>query len=260
MKWPYFRSINIDTYKLFLSLFLLALIGFLVWTAIKLFNHDMPYPFTPITGSILFLTELALFIWIAKELKRNAWRNPSFKLILLSLIVIFLIFAFAGVQPFLGYKDDIFNIIGTRVSALKQAAGSKQNMQTENVKWLTFGFSAEDIENDVLVKVNKARALNGLSALVRNNYMDELARQHCANMSNTGTLSHDGFDERANSITSALGAFSVGENCAEGYYGADSLVNGWLNSPGHRKNILDPSFRRTGIGYKDKYATQIFCD
>ena len=44
---------------------------------------------------------------------------------------------------------------------------------------------------------------------------------------------------------------------------ADEIVTGWMNSPGHRQNMLDPSFDRIGVGVTFKgrtvYATQNFC-
>lgn len=58
---------------------------------------------------------------------------------------------------------------------------------------------------------------------------------------------------------------TAGENIAKGYYSASSVVNGWMNSQGHRANILNPNFNKIGIGYAtDKsgttYWTQIFTD
>ena len=41
----------------------------------------------------------------------------------------------------------------------------------------------------------------------------------------------------------------VGENIAQGYYTSESVVAGWMNSPGHRANILKPEFTEIGISY-----------
>ena len=47
-----------------------------------------------------------------------------------------------------------------------------------------------------------------------------------------------------------------GENIAKGYTSVDSVVEGWMNSPGHRENILRKDFKRTVIGYyKDSSGT-----
>jgi uncharacterized protein YkwD len=112
----------------------------------------------------------------------------------------------------------------------------------------------------ILALVNEARVSNGLSPLLRIDTLDALALEHSQNMAKTGVLSHDGFDTRADSIERSLGSSYVGENVAMGYESAKAFVDGWLNSPGHRANIMNPSYRRTGIGYYKSYATQIFCD
>ena len=53
---------------------------------------------------------------------------------------------------------------------------------------------------------------------------------------------------------------SAGENIAMGYKTPEAVVDGWMNSSGHRANILNSSFTKIGVGYvKDgHYWTQIF--
>ena len=56
---------------------------------------------------------------------------------------------------------------------------------------------------------------------------------------------------------------TAGENIAKGYQSAESVVRGWMNSSGHRANILNPSFKTIGVGaYTDSkgtiYWTQMF--
>lgn len=115
-------------------------------------------------------------------------------------------------------------------------------------------------EEEIFALVNEARVSSGLSPLVRADPLDALALEHSQDMAKAGILSHDGFDARADTIERSLGSSNVGENVAMGYESAEAFVDGWLNSPGHRANIMNPSYRRTGIGYCKSYATQIFCD
>jgi uncharacterized protein YkwD len=74
---------------------------------------------------------------------------------------------------------------------------------------------------------------------------------------------HDGFRQRINVISSRLGKLHVAaENVASGPMGAREVVDGWLHSPGHRRNI-EGDFRLTGIGLAEGrngmiYFTQIF--
>ena len=53
---------------------------------------------------------------------------------------------------------------------------------------------------------------------------------------------------------------TAGENIAMGYPTPQSVVDGWMNSEGHRKNILNPAFTVIGVGYVSdgKYWTQMF--
>jgi uncharacterized protein YkwD len=53
---------------------------------------------------------------------------------------------------------------------------------------------------------------------------------------------------------------TAGENIAYGYPTPESVVNGWMNSEGHRKNILNSSFTEIGVGYvsNGNYWTQMF--
>ena len=53
---------------------------------------------------------------------------------------------------------------------------------------------------------------------------------------------------------------TAGENIAKGYKTPGAVVNGWMNSSGHRANILNSSFTRIGVGYVSNghYWTQMF--
>ena len=53
---------------------------------------------------------------------------------------------------------------------------------------------------------------------------------------------------------------SAGENIAKGYATPEAVVKGWMNSPGHRANILNKSFTHIGVGYVENgsYWTQMF--
>jgi uncharacterized protein YkwD len=121
----------------------------------------------------------------------------------------------------------------------------------------------ETMESDILKYVNEDRVSLGLSPLQMNELESSLAAKHSQDMS-TGKVKfgHDGFNARAKAIQKALGSTEVGENVAEGSMTAREVVDGWLHSPGHKKNI-EGHFILTGIGYAvdkkgDIYFTQIF--
>ena len=53
---------------------------------------------------------------------------------------------------------------------------------------------------------------------------------------------------------------AAGENIAMGYGTPQAVVDGWMNSPGHRANILNANFTQIGVGYvaDGNYWTQLF--
>jgi uncharacterized protein YkwD len=97
---------------------------------------------------------------------------------------------------------------------------------------------------------NAQRAAHGCSALRVDTRLRTAARLHSADMRARGYFDHntpDGTDpwERIK----AAGYTTPGaENIAKGYATAEAVVKGWMNSPGHRANILNCSLKAVGIG------------
>jgi uncharacterized protein YkwD len=126
------------------------------------------------------------------------------------------------------------------------------------------GIRASSMESDILIYVNEDRKQHGLAALRLNDVESDIAAKHSRDMaSGKVPFGHSGFNERAKAIGKALGSIrTVGENVASGPMNARQVVDGWLNSPGHKRNI-EGDFTLTGIGYApDKkgniFFTQIF--
>ena len=59
-------------------------------------------------------------------------------------------------------------------------------------------------------------------------------------------MSHDGWDTTIRASGYPYGYW--GENVAYGYTTADSVMSAWMNSPGHRANILNVHYRNLGVG------------
>lgn len=114
-----------------------------------------------------------------------------------------------------------------------------------------------DLETEVLVMVNQARATMGLDQLKQDAKLQFMARNYSKAMASAGVLSHDlggGFQVRIGS--SGVQWLQAGENIAEGYPTAQGVFNGWMNSPGHRANILRPVYMLTGVGlFRDNRGT-----
>ena len=123
----------------------------------------------------------------------------------------------------------------------------------------------ESIELEITDLVNNYRAQNGLPKLNVLNLVSKEAETHSIYMLNSGTISHDNFDERTRNLIEQIDALSVGENVAFGYKSAQSLLEGWLNSPTHRRVIEGKSYTDFGIAAEKNsngsyYVTQIFIE
>ena len=115
----------------------------------------------------------------------------------------------------------------------------------------------------VLKLTNAERAKVGCGALVRVAKLDRAAQKHSVYQNETQTMSHTGRggSTPAQRITAEGYVWSTyGENVAYGYSTADAVMAAWMNSPGHRANILNCKFKEIGIGDEGtrNYWTQDF--
>lgn len=108
-------------------------------------------------------------------------------------------------------------------------------------------------EQQVLALINQARRDNGCNVdLVMSSKLTAAAYNHSRDMAINNYFSHTGSDG-STMVTRAQAAgysFSwLAENIAAGYSTPKDAVDGWMNSSGHRANILNCNLRETGIGY-----------
>ena len=116
-------------------------------------------------------------------------------------------------------------------------------------------------EDTVFELVNQERAVYGLRPFSRDDRLLTAARAHSEDMALNGYFDHTSFDGRtAGTRLLDAGYFwnTYGENIAAGYPTPESVVNGWMNSSGHRGNILNASFCDLGVGFAHYYWTQDF--
>ena len=123
--------------------------------------------------------------------------------------------------------------------------------------------SISSIEQQVLTLTNQERAKEGLKPLSTDSALMDSARAKSSDMSNNNYFSHTSptlgspFDQmKAKGIQYKAAA----ENIAKGQRTAAEVVNGWMESPGHRANIMNGNFTHIGIGYdaQGHYWTQQF--
>lgn len=118
-------------------------------------------------------------------------------------------------------------------------------------------------ENEVIRLVNEIRAENGLKPLTANWELSRIARYKSEDMSNNGYFSHTSptYGTPFQMIRAfGLSYRSAGENIAYGQRTPAAVVNAWMNSSGHRANILNASYTQIGVGYcaSGNYWTQMF--
>jgi uncharacterized protein YkwD len=101
----------------------------------------------------------------------------------------------------------------------------------------------------VMCLINQERVRRGLPALAASDQLNRSAQGWTNTMVRTGRFTHGPGDTFAKRISAAGYDWqAAGENIATGYPTPGSVVNGWMASTDHCRNILNPSFRDVGIG------------
>jgi len=114
-----------------------------------------------------------------------------------------------------------------------------------------------DSESEILGIVNDRRAENGCGDLARDSRLDTAARLHAEDMAENDYFDHTSQDGRTPTDRANAQGYEggVGENIAMGYPDAESVMEGWMNSEGHRANILNCGYDVIGIGAYDRDGT-----
>ena len=121
---------------------------------------------------------------------------------------------------------------------------------------------AKLIEVEILELINAYRIEQGLTVLNNDNVIKSVAYSHTDYMVEVDNVSHDNFFQRKASLQEHASAIKVSENVAYAYSSAQSVVNAWIASDGHRENLegdytdFDISAEQNVNG--DWYFTNIF--
>jgi len=111
----------------------------------------------------------------------------------------------------------------------------------------------------ILNLVNKERKAEGLSELSLNSSLSNIARLKAEDMADNKYFSHN--SPTYGSAFDMMKKYGItyrtaGENIAKGQKNAESVMTGWMNSQGHRANILKKEYTELGVGYAvDKNGT-----
>lgn len=145
---------------------------------------------------------------------------------------------------------------GSNTDSNNGSTGSDSTVDTNVSTQSTF-------ENKVLELVNAERAKNNLPALKMDESVRKVARIKSSDMSQNKYFNHT--SPTYGTPFEMLKKYGIsyrtaGENIAQGYTSPEAVVKGWMNSSGHRANILNSKYTKIGIGYEAKgnYWTQMF--
>ena len=135
-------------------------------------------------------------------------------------------------------------------------------------KELNEASKVSSFESEVIDLVNKERSKRGLRRLEKDNNLVKAARDKSSDMFINKYFSHISpkFGKTSNLLDKRGISYGyMGENIAKGHRSPKQVVDAWMKSPGHRANILNPNYRKIGVGlYEDKsgtkYWTQVFTD
>lgn len=117
----------------------------------------------------------------------------------------------------------------------------------------------------VLAEVNAARAQNGLSALTLDANMNRAAAVRATELAQSFSHTRPNGSRGLTALNEAGVSYrTAGENIASGQQSAQAVVSAWMNSSGHRANILSSLFGRMGVGQatigRRTYWVQLFAD
>jgi uncharacterized protein YkwD len=149
------------------------------------------------------------------------------------------------------------------VFAFFQVSACSRVTTPTSIRQADGGNTGGSMDDQILYYTNKFRQSKGLKPLQLDATISQQARRHSRDMASGSTgFGHEGFEDRVASVSKKMGRVaSAAENVAYGTLDAEAVVNGWIKSPGHRKNMLG-DYTLIGIGTADKgritFFTQVF--
>ena len=142
-------------------------------------------------------------------------------------------------KPF-GHSLALASLLGLCLAGSLQAASHKLPVQSQN--------PAQLIER-LLVLHNAQRAKQGAKPLALNVKLTAAAKEYAEFLARTGKFGHSEEGSPSQRIKKQGYSFrAMGENIAKGQGTAESAVNSWMHSDGHRANIINKKFKEVGFG------------
>jgi uncharacterized protein YkwD len=148
------------------------------------------------------------------------------------------------------------------VLSLTTTSCSTEDSVSDKTEIALKSYQYTSTELDLMDRINQHRAGKGLPILQQIEHVSYKAYEHNLFMIENNQVSHQNFENRSNHLRQALPASRVGENLAYNFQSNNGVLNAWLASDGHAKNI-EGDFTHFGISISTdnngrKYYTNIF--
>lgn len=153
----------------------------------------------------------------------------------------------------------------SKVTTVK--AGAASTSSSSSGKGTTSGGSStakpkndsSSYASEVVRLVNEQRAAYGLSKLTTSTELTKVAQTRAKELSQSFSHTRPDGQSCFTALRDAgIDYMAAGENIASGYATPEEVVNGWMNSDGHRANILSSNFTMIGVGCDSRNWTQVF--
>ncbi|MEW5850089.1 MAG: CAP domain-containing protein [Myxococcota bacterium] len=149
--------------------------------------------------------------------------------------------------------------------ALAASCGTAGDNSNEQKQEQQASNDETQLGKEVLRLVNEERAAQGLGALTWNDDVAKVAYDHSVDMQERNYFDHtnpDGDGPMQRLDKAGVSYSAAGENIAQGYPTPEEVMAAWMNSEGHRANILRPGFTQLGVGVRQgeggPWWTQVF--
>ena len=151
-------------------------------------------------------------------------------------------------------------------AALTGAAGAVHlDRPVQGSSGVSAGIRSSSAASEVVRLTNSARSQNGYAALVEDGALSEAAAVRAREIARSFSHTRPSGASFSSALSeSGVSYLRAGENIASGQKSASEVVNAWMNSPGHRANILNSSYSRIGSASVNidgtLYWVQLFAD
>ncbi|MDP3712834.1 MAG: CAP domain-containing protein [Mycobacteriales bacterium] len=150
-----------------------------------------------------------------------------------------------GSAPALAADGPVFKVHALApVTATTTSVATAPTTTVVRAQAVTSLSAADVYENRLFQLTNAARTSRGLRPLVKSGCATTIAGNYALRLAQLGKLVHNNMSR----VAATCGASGAGENIAFGNVSADQMFQMWMNSSGHRANILRPDYKSMGMG------------